>query len=223
MAANAGYPAAKIEYAKLMKDYPELIRVLEENPRYDDPSWNYELSVYYRVGGEKNTLRDAGKALEYLKNAAELNHITAIATLEKAYRQGSKQLNVQANQEIADQYAQKLQDIDIKMERTDFFQSLIEKAKQGDMSSMLHLLRRAEPHSSFAAYQLAQLYKNGNAELQIGKDPLKAFVFLHLAVQPPTAKAALSELSEYYTVTSQVFTPSEDFVKVYRTLLNSYK
>ena len=78
MAANAGYPFAVIEYAKLLKDYSKLIQVMEENVRQEDPQYYYELSQYYRAGGEKNTLRNADKALYYLQEAAERFHVPAL-------------------------------------------------------------------------------------------------------------------------------------------------
>ena len=78
MAANAGYSFAAIEYAKLLKDYSKLIQVMEENVRQEDPQYYYELSQYYRAGGEKNTLRNADRALHYLQEAAERFHVPAL-------------------------------------------------------------------------------------------------------------------------------------------------
>ncbi len=110
MAANAGYPAAAIEYAKLLKDYAKLIEVMEQNVRDDDPLWCYELSMYYRAGGEANKRRNADRALYYLEKSAEYSYVPALYVLEKAYRTGNSSLNIKADAMKQQAYARKLLD-----------------------------------------------------------------------------------------------------------------
>ena len=189
MASNAGYFLAVEDYFREAgsREYARMIWALELDPHPDDPDWLYTLSVCYRSGGRENRSRDFKKSLDYMIQAAEKGHVTAMDLLVKLYSRGSANYGVpEPVPELAQKYTDLLVQYDYKLKFPSYFNAYLKELENPEDEveyddTSLNPAFRSVQTSPLAAMALSKIYMEGNSTFKVDKNEMTALVLLHEA------------------------------------------
>ena len=187
MASNAGYFLAVEDYFREAgsREYSRMIWALELDPHPEDPDWLYTLSVCYRSGGRENRNRDFKKSLEYMIQAAEKGHVTAMDLLVKLYSRGSANYGVpDPVPELAQKYTDLLVQYDYKLKYPSYFNAYLKELESAEGEydpTSLNPAFRSVQTSPLAATALSNIFMEGNDIFKVEKDEMTALVMLHEA------------------------------------------
>ena len=225
MASNAGYFLAVEDYFREAgsREYSRMIWALELDPHPEDPDWLYTLSVCYRSGGRENRNRDFKKSLEYMIQAAEKGHVTAMDLLVKLYSRGSANYGVpEPVPELAQKYTDLLVQYDYKLKYPSYFNAYLKELENAEGEydpTSLNPAFRSVQTSPLAAMALSNIFMEGNSIFQVEKDEMTALVMLHEAAALGY-KPAIDKLAAICREgIPEVFAANANFATKYANLL----
>jgi TPR repeat protein len=226
MASNAGYFLAVMDYflEAGSREYARMIWALELDPHPDAPEWLYTLSVCYRSGGTENKSRDFKKSLEYMIQAAEKGHVTAMDLLVQLYTRGGARYGVpEPVPELAQKYTDMLVQHDYKLKYPSYFNAYLEELEriEGEDydSTSLNPAFRSVQTSPLAAMALSKIYMEGNTDFEVEKNEWTGIVLLHEAAANGY-EPAIRELERIFKEgIPDVLSPNSNFAAKYSSLL----
>lgn len=224
IASNAGSAEAQSEYAYAIKDSAKIFHVLTKEVADTPTAKNLvALADLYRTGyGTPDKKPDLKKAVELYTKAAAMNDLPALNQLAKLYAAGAPGFpkDMKKARELQKQFALRgIASIENAPYYRGYFERLINSGAaipEVELDQLWKTLNAAVKNPD-ACYYLAKFYQSGT-QLGIRPDPQLANLFFNLALNGSYRKQALSELEDFYKVSSKEIRSDAEIADRYQKL-----